>query len=107
MLAEIGDHQDWFAHARALETYAGSAPIARASGRSVSITRRSIKDNRLAATGFVWAFCAVSETGPARQNYGPIKSIPPAAAPWHHRRSHPWARRRTSRPTVHVPPIGI
>ncbi|GAA3952707.1 IS110 family transposase [Actinomadura viridis] len=67
--AEIGDDRTWFADARALKAYAGSAPITRASGRSVSITRRSIKNNRLAATGFRWAFCAASKTGPARDHY--------------------------------------
>jgi transposase len=69
LLAEIGDDRAWFADARALKAYAGSAPVTRASGRSVSITRRSIKNNRLAATGFSWAFCAASKTGPARSHY--------------------------------------
>ena len=69
LLAEIGDDRGWFADARALKAYAGSAPVTRASGRSVSITRRSIKNNRLAATGFRWAFCAAAKTGPPRSHY--------------------------------------
>jgi transposase len=69
LLAEIGDDRAHFADDRALKAYAGSAPITRASGRSISITRRSIKNNRLAATGFVWAFCAAAKPGPARSHY--------------------------------------
>jgi transposase len=69
LLAEIGDDRAHFADGRALKAYAGSAPITRASGRSISITRRSIKNNRLAAAGFVWAFCAAAKPGPARSHY--------------------------------------
>ncbi|GAA1789440.1 hypothetical protein GCM10009735_21190 [Actinomadura chokoriensis] len=54
--AEIGDDRAWFADARVLKAYAGSAPATRASGRSVSITRRLIKNNRLAATGLRMRF---------------------------------------------------
>ena len=46
--AEIGDDRARFADARALKAYAGSAPITRASGRSISVTRRRIKNDRLA-----------------------------------------------------------
>ena len=53
MLAEIGDDRTRFADARALKAYAGSAPITRASGRSISITHRKLKNNRLAATGWI------------------------------------------------------
>lgn len=56
VLAEIGDDRTRFADARALKAYAGSAPITRASGRSRSITHRRIKNDRLAAVGWMWAF---------------------------------------------------
>ena len=36
VLAEIGDDRTRFADARALKAYAGSAPVTRASGRSIS-----------------------------------------------------------------------
>ena len=55
VLAEIGDDRARFTDARALKAYAGSAPITRASGRSISITHRHIKNNRLANAGW-WAF---------------------------------------------------
>ncbi|MGJ6127251.1 transposase [Mycolicibacterium sp. Y3] len=45
VLAEIGDKMR-FADARALKAYAGNTPITRASGRSISITRRRIKNDR-------------------------------------------------------------
>jgi transposase len=48
VLAEIGDDRTRFADARALKAYAGSAPVTRASGRSISINHRHIKNNRLA-----------------------------------------------------------
>lgn len=69
LLGEIGDDRLRFRDARALKAYAGSAPITRASGRSRSITRRRIKNNRLAATGFVWAFMAITNSPAARAHY--------------------------------------
>src|SRR5882757_5923836 len=58
-----------FADARALEGFAGAAPVTRASGRSISIVRRTVKNNRLAAVGFVWAFAAIPRPGPAKTHY--------------------------------------
>lgn len=69
VLAEIGDDRTRFADARALKAYAGSAPVTRASGRSLVVTRRQIKNNRLASVGWMWAFSAASTYAPARQHY--------------------------------------
>jgi transposase len=69
VLAEIGDDRTRFADARALKAYAGSAPVTRASGRSISITHRHIKNNRLANVGWMWAFAATSVYEPARRHY--------------------------------------
>lgn len=69
VLAEIGDDRARFADARALKAYAGSAPITRASGRSISITRRRIKNDRLAATGWVWGFAAMGNHPAAQEHY--------------------------------------
>jgi Transposase IS116/IS110/IS902 family len=69
VLAEIGDDRARFADARALKAYAGSAPVTRASGRSLSVTHRPIKNNRLASVGWMWAFSASSTFEPARQHY--------------------------------------
>jgi transposase len=69
VLAEIGDDRARFTDARALKAFAGAAPVTRASGRSISITRRRIKNNRLAAVGFVWAFAAIPHAGPTKDHY--------------------------------------
>lgn len=69
VLAEIGDDRSRFADARALKAFAGSAPITRASGRSWSVTHRRVKNQRLAAVGFVWAFAAIPRPGPAKDLY--------------------------------------
>ncbi|KAF0835913.1 IS110 family transposase [Nocardia caishijiensis] len=69
VLAEIGDDRTRFANARALKAYAGTAPVTRASGRSISITFRRIKNDRLAAAGWVWGFSAAAHPGPTREHY--------------------------------------
>jgi hypothetical protein len=61
--------------ARVLKAYAGSAPVTRASGRSLSITHRRVKNDRLAAAGFVWAFVAAAHS-------------PGASALYYRRREH-------------------
>ncbi|PPJ23263.1 IS110 family transposase [Nocardia nova] len=69
VLAEIGYDRRRFASDRALKAYAGSAPVTRASGKSIAITHRRIKNDRLAAAGWVWAFAAMATEGPAREHY--------------------------------------
>jgi transposase len=69
LLAEIGDDPQRFTDPRGLKAFAGAAPITRASGRSISITHRRVKNNRLAAVGFVWAFAAIPRPGPAKDHY--------------------------------------
>ncbi len=69
VLAEIGDDRGRFTDARALKAYAGAAPVTRASGRSISITHRKVKNDRLAAAGYLWAFVAATHAEPAKQHY--------------------------------------
>lgn len=69
LLAEIGDDRNRFADARGLKAYAGSAPVTRASGRSIAITRRTIKNDRLNTVGFLWAFAATPRPGPCKEHY--------------------------------------
>jgi transposase len=75
VLAEIGDDRARFADARALKAYAGAAPVTRASGRSITITHRRVKNDRLAAAGFVWAFIAATHSQPAKAHYQRRRSI--------------------------------
>jgi transposase len=53
-----------FADARALKAYAGAAPITRASGKSLVVHHRKVKNQRLAAAGYVWAFASLRAPGP-------------------------------------------
>jgi transposase len=69
MLAEIGDDRSRFTNARALKAYAGSAPVTRASGKSIHVTARKVKNQRLAAAGYVWAFATLTSSPGARAHY--------------------------------------
>jgi transposase len=69
VLAEIGDDRSRFKDARGLKAYAGAAPITRASGKSRSVTHRRVKNNRLAAAGYTWAFAALTASPGARAHY--------------------------------------
>jgi len=71
VLAEIGDDRGRFADARGLKAFAGSAPITRASGRTTCVTHRHVKNNRLAAVGFVW---------PSPVSRGQVRSKPTTTA---------------------------
>ena len=69
VLAEIGDDRSRFQDAKGLKAYAGAAPITRASGKTKSVTHRKIKNNRLAAAGYNWAFSALTASPGARTHY--------------------------------------
>ena len=59
VLAEIGDDRTRFRDARGLKSYAGSAPVTIASGKSCVVRNRKVKNQRLAAAGYVWVFGAL------------------------------------------------
>jgi transposase len=69
VLAEIGDDRSRFSDAKGLKAYAGAAPITRASGKTKSVTHRRIKNNRLNAAGYLWAFSALTASPGARAHY--------------------------------------
>jgi transposase len=69
VLAETGDDRSRFSDAKGLKAYAGAAPITRASGKHKSVTHRRVKNNRLAATGYTWAFSALTASPGARAHY--------------------------------------
>ena len=69
VLAEIGDDRSRFSDAKGLKAYAGAAPITRASGKTRSVTHRRVKNNRLAAAGYIWAFSALTASPGARAHY--------------------------------------
>ncbi|MFB7360350.1 IS110 family transposase [Streptomyces gardneri] len=69
VLAEIGDDRTRFATAGSLKAYAGSAPVTRASSKSCKVMSRKVKNQRLAAVGYVWAFGALTKSPGARAHY--------------------------------------
>ncbi|WP_406320091.1 IS110 family transposase [Streptomyces sp. NBC_01637] len=69
ILAEIGDDRTRFANAGSLKAYAGSAPVTRSSGKSCMVMSRRIKNQRLAAVGYVWAFVSLTRSPGARAHY--------------------------------------
>ncbi|WP_030655751.1 IS110 family RNA-guided transposase [Streptomyces rimosus] len=69
ILAEIGDDRARFANAGSLKAYAGSAPVTRASGKSCKVMSRKVKNQRLAAVGYVWAFISLTRSPGARAHY--------------------------------------
>jgi transposase len=69
VLAELGDDPTRFADARAVKAYAGAAPVTRASGKSTKVMHRRVKNQRLAAAGYHWAFSALTASPGARAHY--------------------------------------
>jgi transposase len=69
ILAEIGDDRARFADARSLKAYAGSAPVTRASGKTTHVFTRKVKNQRLAAAGYIWAFATLTASPHARAHY--------------------------------------
>jgi hypothetical protein len=69
VLAETGDDRSRFADAKGLKAYAGAAPITRASGKTTAVLHRRVKNQRLAAAGYIWAFSAISASPGARGHY--------------------------------------
>jgi transposase len=69
LLAEIGDDRTRFADARGLKAYAGAAPVTRASGKKLVVLHRTAKNNRLAATAYLWTFAAIRLSVGPRAHY--------------------------------------
>ena len=69
VLAETGDDRSRFADAKGLKAYAGAAPVTRASGKTTAVLHRRVKNQRLAAVGYLWAFSALTASPGARNHY--------------------------------------
>jgi transposase len=69
VLAEIGDDRSRFRDSKGLKAYAGAAPITRASGKTTTVSHRRVKNNRLTAAGYTWAFAALTASPGARAHY--------------------------------------
>jgi transposase len=69
VLGEIGDDRARFEGAENLRSFAGTAPITRASGKSKVVRTRYIRNRRLADACHWWAFAAISASPGARAHY--------------------------------------
>ena len=69
VLGEIGDDRSRFADAKGLKAYAGAAPVTKASGKTRTVQHRRVKNQRLAAAGYSWAFSALTASPGARAHY--------------------------------------
>lgn len=69
ILAEVGDDRSRFEDPKGLKAFAGAAPVTRASGKSLAVMARKVKNQRLAAVGYVWTFSAITASPGARAHY--------------------------------------
>ena len=69
VLTEIGDDLTRFVTASGLRSFAGTAPITRASGKSRYVEARKVRNRRLADACHWWAFNAVTRSPGARAHY--------------------------------------
>jgi Transposase/Transposase IS116/IS110/IS902 family len=73
VLGEFGDDQTRYPTAKSRKNYAGSAPITKASGRSVVVLARHARNRRLADALEQWAFCSLTRSPGARRYYDQLR----------------------------------
>jgi len=73
VLSEFGDDPSRFADARGRKAYAGTAPITKASGRSLVVLARVARNRRLADACERWAFCSLTASPGARRYYDALR----------------------------------
>jgi transposase len=69
VLGEIGDRRERFATPTALQSYAGTAPVTKASGRSRQVVMRVACNRALRQAALAWAFCSLTRSAWARSYY--------------------------------------
>ena len=69
ILAEIGDDRARFATARGLQAFVGTAPITRASGRKIIVTRRVVRSKRLGQAAYLWALPMIAHSSKAHAHF--------------------------------------
>ncbi|MER8161878.1 transposase [Streptomyces sp. NPDC094472] len=69
VLAEFGDGPTRYTSAKARESYAGTSPVTRASGKSRTVQARYVRNNRLADALQRQAFSALRVSPGARRHY--------------------------------------
>jgi hypothetical protein len=74
VLGELGDDRTRFATAKCRKNFAGSAPITKASGRSLVVLARVARPRRLADALDQWAFCSITQSPGARRYYDELRA---------------------------------
>jgi transposase/transposase IS116/IS110/IS902 family protein len=74
VLSEFGDAPGRYADRRGRKSYAGTAPITRASGRSRVVLARHARNRRLADACYLWAFCSLTQSPGARRYYDALRA---------------------------------
>ena len=69
VLGELGDDPHRFTDAAAVRSFAGTAPITRASGRSRMVSARRICNRRLGDACHWWAYAALTKSAGVRAHY--------------------------------------
>jgi transposase len=69
VLGEIGDRRERFPTPAALQSYAGTAPVTKASGRARVVVARMACNHFLRQALLRWAFCSLIRSAWARQFY--------------------------------------
>jgi len=73
-MAEFGDDRTRFLHPKARKSYAGTAPITKASGTRKVVLARVARNRRLADACYRWAFCALTCSEGARHRYDVLRA---------------------------------
>ena len=74
VLGEFGDDPSRFSDARGRKAYAGTAPITKASGRSLVVLARVARNRRLADACDRWAFCSLNASPGGRRYYDALRA---------------------------------
>jgi transposase len=69
VLGELGDRRERFSTPAALQCYAGTAPVTKASGRARQIVARTACNHVLRQALLRWAFCSLTRSAWARDFY--------------------------------------
>jgi transposase len=73
VLAEFGDDRTRFDHPKARQSYAGNAPITKASGKHKVVLARVARNRRLADACYLWAFASLTRSQGARRYYDQLR----------------------------------
>ena len=74
VLAEFGDDPTRYPHPTARKSYAGTAPITRASGTRKVVLARLARNKRLSDACSLWAFSALTRSQGARAYYDQLRA---------------------------------